>query len=130
MSNFITNAFSSLFSHLTGLGSDAWHYIQNNVIPYLKSDATNTLTALAPIAESAVLQLATTGHVSNDKRDIAEAQVKQAAIAAGLDVSTSLLRLAVETAYSKLNANGQIQPSNAAPATVNPSVPTTPAATN
>jgi len=121
------SSIGSFFAHLS---SDAWHYVETNIVPILKHDAQNALPALAPIAEAAVLQLATTGHVSNDKRDMAVAQVKQAAVTAGLDVSTSLLNLAVETAYAKLKANDQIQPANPTPsagaAPVDPGVPSTP----
>jgi hypothetical protein len=131
MSNFITNAFSSLFSHLTGLGSEAWHYIQENIVPILKHDALATLPKLAPIAEAAVIQVATSGKPGVDKFNDAKAIVKQQAIATGLDVAEQLFNSAVQLAHDKLAATGQLpssSPAGAAP--VNPSVPTPPAATN
>jgi len=121
MSNFITNAFASLFSHLTGLGSEAWDYIKENLVPILEKDASKTLSALAPIAESAVLQFAATGHVSNEKRDLAVAALKAGASAAGIDAANGLLNLAIETAYNKLSAQGKLP-------TVEPYTPETPSA--
>jgi len=127
----IKSAFLHLFGAITGLGHEAWDYIQTNLVPIVEKDAEQALPKLAPIAEAAVLQLATTGHVSNDKRDLAVAQVKQAAAGIGLDVANSVLNLAVETAYSKLKATGQLTASATAPAAGTPSgdqsLPTPPA---
>jgi len=133
--NFIQSAFQHLFAEITGLGGEAWDYLKANILPTVEKDAQQDLAKLAPIAEQAVLQLATTGHVSNDKRNLAVAQLKGDASAIGLDVANGLLNLAVEVAYNKLNSTGQLAAASSptpAPGTAprSESVPATPTATN
>lgn len=102
--NSIKTAFLHLWAFFTDLGAKELAYVESTVIPVLKADAEGLFVTLAPVALSIVSTLATTGTVSNDKRDTAVAQVKAAAIAAGLSASTSVLNKLVEDAVSQLKA--------------------------
>jgi len=101
------------------------------IVPTLKADAKKTFVQLAPVAESAVLQVAMSGKPGADKFADAKAIVLAGAKSAGLDVATELLNGVVQTAYDKLNATGQLPASASEPAAGSApggeSVPATPA---
>jgi hypothetical protein len=75
--------------------------------PVLKTEAANVAGELAPIAESIVKDLLTSGKTSNEKRNEAVAQLQVAAKNAGIDVANSVLNFVVEAAYQKLQSVGQ-----------------------
>lgn len=103
--NFITSAFESLWAHITGLSSSAWTYIETYVLPVLKTDAGNLLVQLAPIALSAVTAAETQGGTSGEKFCAALAQIKTAAVSAGIAAGTSVLNAAIENAVQQLKAS-------------------------
>lgn len=86
--------------------------------PILTGAIGQFMQTMLPTAESIVLDLATSGKTSNEKRNEAVSQLQTAATAAGLSVASSVLNLAVEAAYNNL---GERAGSPAAP--VAPSVP-------
>jgi len=98
------------------------------IVPTLKADATKTFALLAPVAEQAVLQVATSGKPGAEKFADAKAIVIAGAKSAGIDVATELLNGVIQAAYDKLNITGQL-PAAGAPA-VSEGVPTSPAAAN
>ena len=102
--NYIETAFANLWAHITGLSSSAWSYVKTYIIPVLQTDAGNLLIQLAPIALGIVTQVETTGTVSNEKRDTAVSQLKDAAVAAGISAATSVLNTAIENAVQSLKA--------------------------
>jgi len=128
MSNFFETAKENLIASLVGLEHDAVNFIETRIVPILKADVTKTLIQVAPIAEQAVLQVATSGKPGADKFQDAKAIVIADAKSAGIDVATELLNGAIQTAYDKLNALKQLPSTPAAGAAPgSESVPTSPA---
>jgi len=103
--NLIQSAFDNLWAHVTGLSKSAWAYFENYVLPVLKTDAGQLLIQLAPIALSVVTQVEQNGGLPNDKRDAALAQLKSAAVSAGINAATSVLNTAIENAVQQLKAS-------------------------
>jgi len=131
MSNFFQTAVERLLASLTGLEHEGVEYIETRIVPILKADVTKTLIQIAPIAEQAVLQVATSGKPGADKFTDAKAIVVAGAKSAGIDVATELLNGAIQTAYDKLNALKQLPAATpTGSATGNQSVPVAPAAAN
>jgi len=128
MSNFFETAKEKLIASLIGLEHQAVNYIETVIVPTLKADATKTFALLAPIAEQAVLQVATSGKPGAEKFADAKAIVVAGAKSAGVDVATELLNGVIQNAYDKLNALKQLPSTPAAGAAPgSESVPTSPA---
>jgi len=91
---------NNLFSWLLGRGRALLEFLQ----PILVSEAGAVLPKLLPIAKTVVLEVAQTGKLPNEKRDLAVAKLKDIAAGARIDVTNSLLNAAVELAYQNLLA--------------------------
>ena len=87
--------FAHIWTFVTGVSASLWHFVE----PILSQETGSLLNQLLPIALQVVTQVAQTGDLPNAKRDAAYAQLKSAALAAGLDASGSLLNAAIELAY-------------------------------
>jgi hypothetical protein len=97
--------FTKFLLWISGVSKAALNYITTTVVPVLKADADDLFIQLAPIALGIVTELATTGKLPNEKRDAAFAQLKSAAIAAGIAAGTSVLNKSIEDAVAVLKAN-------------------------
>lgn len=100
----MTNPFTSLFAYLAGFSHSMIAYLETTVLPVLKTDAGNLLAQLAPIALDVVMSIEADKTLTNSKRDAAYAQVKDAAIAAGINATTQLLNKSIEDAVAAMHA--------------------------
>lgn len=91
----------SLLLKLLGISQTIWSFI----LPLLSSAA----TTLLPYAEQYALAVATSALTGEDKKAAVMAQLKTAAVAAGVTATTSLLDTLTQVAVTKLKANGSIQ---------------------
>lgn len=96
--------FEHLFSFLTGRGAALW----NVLYPVLASEAGKALETLLPIAETIVLNLATSGQPGAEKQKIAFTQLQEAAIQAGVVAGVDVINTTVELALQNLKATGKI----------------------
>lgn len=91
---------TNIFSWILGRGRALLQFLQ----PIIVSEAGAILPKLLPIAQDVVLQVAQTGKLPNEKRDLAVEKLKDIASAARIDVTSSLLNAAVELAYQRMLA--------------------------
>ena len=117
----LENDIAGLFSKAKAEGETFLEAIE----PIIKSDVSNLLAALIPIAMPIVQSLETTGTVSNAKRDTAVSQLTAAAESAGISAGVSVLNAAVELAVQNVKAASTAL---AAPAGSTATAATTPSA--
>ena len=110
--------FSSLLAKLEGFTEAEWLYIHDNILPILEADAKQLIIQLTPLAEQAVITIATQGKVSNEARNAAVADLKTAATSAGIAAATGVLDYTVQTAYNKLSATNALPAAPSTPATL------------
>lgn len=108
--SFGSEAIKHIFQHLLETLAGVSHAVFDAIRPAIAGAAGDLLGQVLPLAESAVLSFATAkGKSGADKRAAAFDQIKQAAVAAGINAGTSVINLAIETAVQKL-AVGAIAP--------------------
>lgn len=92
--------FKKILSFFSASASSLWTFLQ----PIASAEVGKVLASLLPVAKDIVIEVATTGKLPNEKRDLAYSKLKDAAAIAGTDVTNSVLNAAIELAYQHVKA--------------------------
>lgn len=90
-----------IFAKLLGIPSAVWSFYA----PLLKSLLVSGVAELLPIALEIVRSLATTHKSGSEKRDVAIAALREAAIKRGIDATESVIRWTIESAVQRMKVD-------------------------
>ena len=89
------NLFLTIWTWLTGTSKN----LIQTLLPIFQKEGGKFMDALLPTAIIVCRELISSGKLPDEKKNEAVIAVKSAALTAGLNVSTSVLNLIVESAY-------------------------------